>query len=358
MHGQRSVRSGRVRSHRLQHFDAWFGGLVRAAASELRKHGIRVNCVSPYFVATPLAILGISAMGINNASGIEALASSAANLKGVALKAKHVAEAALFLTSDESSIYRANTRRGEDDPEQATGGSTKVGKSFTSSRSCILFSLIDQQKKDSNLVKFKIPGKLGGRNPKPIPLPHRTILDPRGQDLDYVNVAHSHLVHSDWAKLDKLAPNLTPFRVRHILLKIQKDNVLSLEFFNWVETQNPNLHTLDTHSTILHILTKSSKFKSAESILKKILDSCSIHLPSKLFESILNSYRLCDSSPCVFDSLFKTYAHVRKLRNATDTFCQMKDYGFLPTVESCNAYLSALMNLNRADIVFAFYKEM
>ncbi|KAI8552164.1 hypothetical protein RHMOL_Rhmol06G0244200 [Rhododendron molle] len=86
-------------------------GLVRAAASELGKHGIRVNCVSPYFVATPLATSGMSAKGINNASGIEAVASSAANLKGVALKAKHVAEAALFLASDESSIYlRARQR--------------------------------------------------------------------------------------------------------------------------------------------------------------------------------------------------------------------------------------------------------
>jgi NAD(P)-dependent dehydrogenase (short-subunit alcohol dehydrogenase family) len=82
-------------------------GLVRAAASELGKHGIRVNCVSPSGVATPLAMSGLSAMGmgINDASQIEALTCSMANLKGIALKAKHVAEAALFLASDESSIY-------------------------------------------------------------------------------------------------------------------------------------------------------------------------------------------------------------------------------------------------------------
>ncbi|KAF7141025.1 hypothetical protein RHSIM_Rhsim06G0175200 [Rhododendron simsii] len=83
-------------------------GLVRSAASELGKHGIRVNCVSPYIVATPQSISWMSsAMGINNASGseVELLASSAANMKGVALKAKHVAEAALFLASDESSVY-------------------------------------------------------------------------------------------------------------------------------------------------------------------------------------------------------------------------------------------------------------
>ncbi|KAF7141615.1 hypothetical protein RHSIM_Rhsim06G0213500 [Rhododendron simsii] len=77
-------------------------GLVRAAASEFGKHGIRVNCVSPYFVATPLVMPGMSAAGIEDPSAAEALASSAGNLKGIALKANHVAEDALFLASDES----------------------------------------------------------------------------------------------------------------------------------------------------------------------------------------------------------------------------------------------------------------
>ncbi|KAH7859733.1 hypothetical protein Vadar_004828 [Vaccinium darrowii] len=79
-------------------------GLVRAAASELGKHGIRVNCVSPFFVITPLTISGMSALGIEGTSAIEAIASSAGNLKGVVLEAKNVAESALFLASDESSF--------------------------------------------------------------------------------------------------------------------------------------------------------------------------------------------------------------------------------------------------------------
>ncbi|KAF2317291.1 hypothetical protein GH714_019432 [Hevea brasiliensis] len=77
---------------------------------------------------------------------------------------------------------------------------------------------------------------------------------------------------------------------------------------------------------------------------------------------------MCGSSPRVFDSLFKTCAHMKKFRNATvtffrfrnatDTFFQMKDYGLLPTVESCNAYLSSLLDLHGVDIALAFYKEM
>jgi NAD(P)-dependent dehydrogenase (short-subunit alcohol dehydrogenase family) len=80
-------------------------GLVRNAASELGKHGIRVNCVSPYFVPTPMGISWSLALGFDNPSIIEEVASVAANLKGVELKAKDIAEAALFLASDESSIY-------------------------------------------------------------------------------------------------------------------------------------------------------------------------------------------------------------------------------------------------------------
>ncbi|TXG55534.1 hypothetical protein EZV62_020790 [Acer yangbiense] len=193
------------------------------------------------------------------------------------------------------------------------------------------------------------------KNLNSIPVTHRTVPEPKGQHLDFVNIAYSHLVHSYWDNFNSLITHLTPFRVKHVLLKLQKDYVISLEFFNWVQTHKPNSHTLETHLMILGILTKSKKFKSAESILKGILVSGSIALPALLFDAILYSYRMFDSSPCVFDSLFKTYAHMKKFRNASDVFCQKKDYGFLPTVESCNKYIGSLLDLNRVDIALGFY---
>ncbi|KAK9075998.1 hypothetical protein SSX86_004328 [Deinandra increscens subsp. villosa] len=189
----------------------------------------------------------------------------------------------------------------------------------------------------------------------PIPLPHRTIQQPRGQDLDHINVAHSHLLHSDWPKLDKLSTSFDSFRVKHILLKLQNDYSLSLKFFKWIQLHNPNSLSLESNSIMLHILTKNRKFVSAESVLKKMLTS-SMH--SDLFDSVLHSYRMCDSSPRVFDALFKFYAQMKQLRNATDTFCRMKDYGFLPTIESCNLYMSSLISLNRAGIAVSFYNEI
>ncbi|VVA91388.1 unnamed protein product [Arabis nemorensis] len=74
-------------------------GLVRSSAGELGKHGIRVNGVAPFGIATPLACDGYKM----EASEMEEMFSLTANLKGVVLKARHVSEAALFLASDDSA---------------------------------------------------------------------------------------------------------------------------------------------------------------------------------------------------------------------------------------------------------------
>ncbi|GMI66666.1 short-chain dehydrogenase reductase 5 [Hibiscus trionum] len=74
-------------------------GLVRGTCSELGAHGIRVNCVSPYGVATPLVCRGYNW----EPSEVEANSYAMNNLKGIVLKARHVAETVLFLASDESA---------------------------------------------------------------------------------------------------------------------------------------------------------------------------------------------------------------------------------------------------------------
>ncbi|XP_038898766.1 short-chain dehydrogenase reductase 3b-like [Benincasa hispida] len=73
-------------------------GVVRSSCGELGAYGIRVNCVSPHGVATPMTIRGLNL----EATEFEEIVCSKASLKGVVLKASHIAEAALFLASDES----------------------------------------------------------------------------------------------------------------------------------------------------------------------------------------------------------------------------------------------------------------
>lgn len=79
-------------------------GLVKSAASELGKHGIRVNCISPYAVATPMLSSAFDEMGADALGSLEQMISCVSNLKGVVLKAENVADAALFLATDDSSF--------------------------------------------------------------------------------------------------------------------------------------------------------------------------------------------------------------------------------------------------------------
>ncbi|KAL0294046.1 UNVERIFIED_CONTAM: Nepetalactol-related short-chain-dehydrogenase/reductase 1 [Sesamum radiatum] len=74
-------------------------GLVRAASQQLGAHGIRINCVSPPVIPTPLAEkVGFSARELEKILG------PLISLKGVALTVEHVAEAVLFLASDDSAV--------------------------------------------------------------------------------------------------------------------------------------------------------------------------------------------------------------------------------------------------------------
>ncbi|KAL8479377.1 hypothetical protein ACS0TY_026301 [Phlomoides rotata] len=75
-------------------------GLVRSASLQLGLYGIRVNCVSPSLVLTPL----VGRVGFTTAGDVENVMAPLTSLKGVVLTAAHVAEAVVFLASDASAF--------------------------------------------------------------------------------------------------------------------------------------------------------------------------------------------------------------------------------------------------------------
>ncbi|XP_062186780.1 sex determination protein tasselseed-2-like [Phragmites australis] len=90
-------------------------GLTKNAACELGEHGIRVNCISPFGVATPMLVNawrrhddddeGDASAAVPSEEEVEKMEEvvrGMATLKGTTLRPRSIAEAALFLASDES----------------------------------------------------------------------------------------------------------------------------------------------------------------------------------------------------------------------------------------------------------------
>ncbi|KAL3528916.1 hypothetical protein ACH5RR_008238 [Cinchona calisaya] len=79
-------------------------GLTKNVAAEMGKHNIRVNCVSPYAVATGLALAHLPEEERTDEAmdGFRSFVGRNANLQGVELTTQDVANAVLFLASDEA----------------------------------------------------------------------------------------------------------------------------------------------------------------------------------------------------------------------------------------------------------------
>ncbi|EEF48747.1 short chain aldehyde dehydrogenase 1 [Ricinus communis] len=79
-------------------------GFAKNLCVELGQYGIRVNCISPFLVATPLVAKNFGKVEVDDLTmkTVQDLVSTAGNLKAAILEPEDIANAALYLASDDS----------------------------------------------------------------------------------------------------------------------------------------------------------------------------------------------------------------------------------------------------------------
>ncbi|CAM0883943.1 unnamed protein product [Alopecurus aequalis] len=78
-------------------------GLVKTAAAELSRHGVRINCISPHAVPTPMVMEQFSQMfGGADEAQLEGIIRGLGELKGATCEEVDVARAAVYLASDDA----------------------------------------------------------------------------------------------------------------------------------------------------------------------------------------------------------------------------------------------------------------
>eukprot|EP01018_Ginkgo_biloba_P009710 Gb_34884 [translate_table: standard] len=172
------------------------------------------------------------------------------------------------------------------------------------------------------------------------------------------NICLTLMQRSAWDSIleqNNLASELTPQLVVQVLLKTQTDAKASLNFFNWAEKQQGFKHNLESWCIIIHILASGGLLNPAQTLIRRI---GSAKRASALFNTLLKTFKGCNSKPPVFDLLLKTYSRSRMIPEAKETFYRMKAYGFIPSTRACNEFLYALQKLNKTEMAWDFYSEM
>ncbi|PPR94497.1 hypothetical protein GOBAR_AA26170 [Gossypium barbadense] len=98
-------------------------GLTKSLSVELGEHGIRVNCISPNGIVTPMLQKAIG--NVDKKKGEEMIAVSAV-LKGTVLEPEDFAHAALYLASDEAKFI-SGVNLAVDEAYSVSNQSWKIG---------------------------------------------------------------------------------------------------------------------------------------------------------------------------------------------------------------------------------------
>ncbi|CAM8907071.1 unnamed protein product [Rhodiola kirilowii] len=172
-----------------------------------------------------------------------------------------------------------------------------------------------------------------------------------------VSILKHHRSKSRWSELQSLFPDgFTPSEASEIIINVKNDAHLALRFFDWSRDKSLCSHDLLSYSTIIHVLARSRQKGRAEAVTRSALRVSDSGVD--LFESLVRTYRKCDSAPFVFDLLIKACLDCKKIDAAVEVVRLLQSRGISPNSRVCNLLILAVSRHRGADAGYEVYRQI
>ncbi|CAK7351225.1 unnamed protein product [Dovyalis caffra] len=183
-----------------------------------------------------------------------------------------------------------------------------------------------------------------------------SFLNPSSDDIVFRAIC-VNLKHRRWNFLEQNLLTLTSPLVSRVVCAFQKSPQLALEFYNWVREKKSALHSLDSSSCVIHVLVNSRRYDDALCLMGSLMTVNGLS-PMEVLEALNNSYRMCESSPAVFDALIRACTQIGATEGAYEVIKKLQVEDCWVTIHAWNNFLSHLLKFNEIGRFWMVYKEM
>ncbi|XP_021719576.1 pentatricopeptide repeat-containing protein At1g66345, mitochondrial-like [Chenopodium quinoa] len=138
----------------------------------------------------------------------------------------------------------------------------------------------------------------------------------------------------------------------------------ALNFFHWVAHNNKLGHGLKHYCITIHILACARLVNDARSLLESILlrnDEIEVNssLRFHIVDMLLDTYKITNSCPFVFDLLVQSYSKLRMYNAAFDVCCYLDECGFSLSLVTFNTLLHVIQKSpDGSNLIWEVYGHM
>ncbi|KAM7279338.1 hypothetical protein ACFE04_006472 [Oxalis oulophora] len=179
------------------------------------------------------------------------------------------------------------------------------------------------------------------------------------------SITNSLKNNSNWDTLTSKfnSTQLNTTIIKQVLLSLKQPNYAkqALRFFHWSANCKGFQHGACTYALTIHILIRASLLTDAKALLESVLKKTHVNNSPKFLvvDCLIDSFKVTDSNPLVFNLLVQYYAKLRFFNVGFDVCCYLEDHhGFCLSLITYNSLIHVVQKSDLYDLVWKIYERL